>query len=365
MILVPRRTRLLCFAWLLCFACCAVLRAESRPVSLKRTEQRLTAPIRNLAIRLLIGELGTPRQELAVTALAWIGTPAITPLIDELSIDELSTDRAAGATEALVRIGPPAIAPLIQAMYRLPWISGVLGQMGAPAVRPLIRAFTKPYPWEVNEPCVALAAIGAPAVRPLLRLLHDPRYEWEVVTALGGTKDTRAVEPLIHVLPDQERFLNGDEVSEALVSIGSPALRRVFPLLHSRNRLIRYEAWKTIHVMGDNPTLLPALLEYQHSGDATYRLAALIGLSSVASRQEWISSDTTRLTAAELAINNQIRLGLQRGLHDPSPRVRLQALYACSDDRRFLPTLRRHLHDPNPWVRRAASANIGRDRVSR
>ena len=173
----------------------------------------------------------------AAIALGEIGDPrAIDPLINLLcDEDRFVKSRAA---YALGLIGEPAVEPLICALREgdgnLRWGAAIaLGKIrDLRAIDPLIRALADKYENVRAESAKSLAAIGKPALKPLVRFLQDSdrSVRIEVVTALGGLRDTDAIQPLMQILDtadEDERVEIADALDAILIPVIDPHSRRL------------------------------------------------------------------------------------------------------------------------------------------
>jgi HEAT repeat protein len=123
--------------------------------------------------------------------------------------------------------------------------AGALGDLGdSRAVEPLIAALKNDeiggVRWKAAE---ALSKIGAPAVDDLIGALrhHDDDVRWKAAIALGEIGDPRAVEPLITLLCDEDRFVKG-RAAHALGLIGEPAVDPLISALREGDGNLRWGA---------------------------------------------------------------------------------------------------------------------------
>jgi len=168
----------------------------------------------------------------AAIALGEIGDPrAIDPLINQLCDDDRFVKSR--AAYALGMIGEPAVEPLICALREgdgnLRWGAAIaLGKIrDLRAIDPLIRALADKYENVRAESAKSLAAIGKPALKPLIQFLQDSdrSVRIEVVTALGGLKDTDAIQPLMQILDtadEDERVEIADALDAILIPVIDP-----------------------------------------------------------------------------------------------------------------------------------------------
>jgi hypothetical protein len=126
-------------------------------------------------------------------------------IITEIKTGKKPEDRK-NALKALSMVrGSEAVDPLITALedenrYIRSAAAYALGNIGdARAVKPLLKG-VKNNTWRIPRPEMkAIHKIGKPAVEPLLEELknEDPEMRKWAAVALGGIKDSRAVEPLV------------------------------------------------------------------------------------------------------------------------------------------------------------------------
>jgi len=87
-----------------------------------------------------------------------------------------------------------------------------------------------------NERASAIEALGrigdSRAVEPLIAALKDEdvNVRWPAARALGEIKDTRAIKPLIAALKDAEWIVR-EAAAEALIKIGAPAVEPLIAAL--------------------------------------------------------------------------------------------------------------------------------------
>jgi HEAT repeat protein len=153
------------------------------------------------------------------------------------------------ATKALGQIGDTrAVEPLIAA---LPTKSAAeaLNQLGWEPGRDEVgaRYWMAKGDW---EKCVA---IGAPAVEPLIGELQYGG--WQAAEVLGQIGDTRAVEPLIAALKDEDSFVRW-QAAEALGQIGDTrAVEPLIAALKDESKQVRGPAAEALRRIGDARTV--------------------------------------------------------------------------------------------------------------
>jgi HEAT repeat protein len=172
-------------------------------------------------------------QTAIAKALANIGNPAITPLINAL--EEENWQVVAGAAEALGYVKGVyfRVQPLINALgLAIPerlgvdsdvahyYISSALGNIGQPAIEYLMKAIHDDNFHVSLGAVIALGKYGQwpMSAEPIIaKLKHESwRMRQAAATALGEIHDQRAVDPLITVLLEDEHDLVRCSAAEAL-----------------------------------------------------------------------------------------------------------------------------------------------------
>jgi len=120
-----------------------------------------------------------------------------------------------------------------------------LGYLGdSRAVEPLVTALKNDefsgVRWKAAE---ALSKLGSPAVPALIGALQheDDDVRWKAAIALGEIGDPQAVEPLILLLCDEDRFVKS-HAALALGSIGEPAVNPLLRALREGDGNLRWGA---------------------------------------------------------------------------------------------------------------------------
>lgn len=170
-------------------------------------------------------------------------------------------DTSHTAHEALVKIGEPAVKPLIQLFSSGPaesvskTIADVLRGIGKPAVEPLCKILldyfpTPGYGWTVNE---ILAEV------------------------LGDIGDSRAVEPLIDALCQSDNEREEEAIEEALVNIGKPAVESIIKALKQEDIDLRWGLAKVLGNIGDSRAVEPLIevLKDENEDEQVLREAAI------------------------------------------------------------------------------------------
>ena len=170
-------------------------------------------------------------QQKVRSALIKIGPPAVEPLIHALESERKRVRWNAALVLRDGKLGDErAVYPLIRALgdETIRSLSAqVLGRIGDPrAIKPLINVLKS---IDGHSAAEALVNIGSPAVKPLINAMKD-KY-WGVrdhaAEALGKIGDSRAVDPLIKALKDESEHVRR-ETAEALGRISD--IRAIEPL---------------------------------------------------------------------------------------------------------------------------------------
>jgi HEAT repeat protein len=201
-------------------------------------------------------------RQAAAKALGKIGSAqAIEPLIAVFkSRDVLRKD----AAEALVKIGAPAVESLIATLRDEDELvlvredaARVLGKIGdVRAVEPLIAVLKEDDKFVRQAASRTLQEIGMPAVEPLIAALEG--REWQVqegaAKALGKIGDARVVGPLIAVLEKVPAPFVRKAVAQALGHLGDEqAVEPLITVLQSADKDVRRAAAEALEKIGWQP----------------------------------------------------------------------------------------------------------------
>ncbi len=223
----------------------------------------------------------------AAEALGEIGdSGAVEPLITALKNDEYSGVRWKAA-EALSKIGAPSVEALIGALRHhdddVRWKAAIaLGEIGDPrAIDPLIMLLCDEDRFVKSHAALALGAIGEPAVTPLLRALceGDGNLRWGAAIALGKIHDPRAIEPLIHALADKYENVRSESAT-SLAAMGKPALEPLLRFLTFSERPERLEVVSAIGELQDTDAIQP-LIQMLENADEDERKAIADALDAI------------------------------------------------------------------------------------
>jgi len=153
-----------------------------------------------------------------------------------------------------------------------------LGEMGDErCVEPLVRAL-QDGDWQVREVAIeALGMVGSPAVDPLIKLCRSWDHRKSAIRALGKIKDERVLEPLINQLRSDEF---GEDATDALVDLGSPAVEKLVAALGDRDDNTRKQAVIALGRIQDLSALDP-LIEKLKDKDWYTRLTAAAALEKI------------------------------------------------------------------------------------
>jgi HEAT repeat protein len=153
-----------------------------------------------------------------------------------------------------------------------------LGEMGDErCVEPLVRAL-QDGDWQVREVASeALGMVGSPAVDPLIKLCRSWDHRKAAIRALGKIKDERVLDPLIHQLRSDEF---GEDATDAIVELGSPAVEKLVAALSDRDDNTRKQAVIALGRIQD-PSALDPLIEKLKDKDWYTRLTAAAALEKI------------------------------------------------------------------------------------
>ncbi len=153
-----------------------------------------------------------------------------------------------------------------------------LGEMGDErCVEPLVRAL-RDGDWQVREAAIdSLGQVGSPAVEPLIKQLRDWDIRKSVIRALGRIKDERVLEPLVNQLRSDEFGL---DATDALVTLGEPAIVRLVAALKDKDESIRKQAVIALGRIKSTQALDP-LIEMLQDKDWFTRLTAAAALEKI------------------------------------------------------------------------------------
>ena len=153
-----------------------------------------------------------------------------------------------------------------------------LGEMGDErCVEPLAAAL-RDGDWQVREVAIeGIGQIGSPAVEVLLKLLRDWDVRKSAIVALGKIRDERVLEPLMQQLRNDE-FM--EDATDALVSLGEPALPGLIKALKDKEELVRKQA---VIALGriKSPEAIDPLIEMLQNKDWFTRLTAAAALEAI------------------------------------------------------------------------------------
>lgn len=180
--------------------------------------------------------------------------------------------------------------------------------------------------WHAAE---ALAEIGTDATAPLISVIehHSVPVRLGAIEALGTIRDTRAVDPLVHIL---NHDTSAEVVSAAAIALGRigdvRGVEPLVPALKNPERYIRYSAARALDMLGWVPC------------DDTERTYLAIAL------QDWKKVKSL----GEAAVNPLIEM-----LRDPDPATRLQCVNVLGQigSPSAVRACERVLGDANPAVR--------------
>ncbi|MFQ5645314.1 MAG: HEAT repeat domain-containing protein [bacterium] len=158
------------------------------------------------------------------------------------------------AIKALTILGKrsePAVPFLIGILSDNDWFvrkeaAWILGRLEDPrAIEPLIRLLNEKNRYVTGEAVEALTKIGRPAVTPLLAALKYKNVDIRknVVTVLGNIGDHQAIDPLIHLLDDHDLGVHR-QIASSLQKFGGVAEKRLInDLKHGEIHARENAAW--------------------------------------------------------------------------------------------------------------------------
>jgi HEAT repeat protein len=200
-------------------------------------------------------------REEAKSALARVGTPAVSPLIQLLSSDVNAIRQS--AKTVLEHIGQPAVTLLLASLEQTPEaayaaaIIRTLGGIGASeATAALVAQLGSPHSTVIVAAVTALRTIGADDARESIARLSEHNSKdvrFEVGRFLLQYEDTRAISCLVSVLGGRE--LCGYLAMHDLVKIGTAAGKDVMRVLQSEDPTARKQAAFCLGKLGYAPAI--------------------------------------------------------------------------------------------------------------
>ncbi|MBW3623712.1 MAG: HEAT repeat domain-containing protein [Armatimonadetes bacterium] len=204
----------------------------------------------------------------AVEALGVVGAPAVPELVEMLK----EPDTRGPAGDALTKIGRPALEPVRPLIHtegdkkrirelRLKMAS-MLGSFDDQTVTPdLLRHIDDTDPGMRRQVIRTLAGLqDQQATMDLIRVMkEDPQVRLDAITALGETRDPRAVDPLVDQFDNYNYDVPANAIT-ALSKIGPPALPRLLKEAKNPNPQIRTYATRGLATIGGPMTVQPLLV---------------------------------------------------------------------------------------------------------
>jgi len=210
----------------------------------------------------------------AAEALGEIGdSGAVESLVTALKNDEISGVRWKAAV-ALAKIGTPAVAALIGALGHhdddVRWKAAIaLGEIGDPgAINPLLTLLCDDDRFVKSRAAYALSMIGEPAVDPLICALRegDGNLRWGAAIALGKIQNPRAIVPLIRALADKYENVRAESAS-SLATMGKPALGPLLQFLKFSDGPERLEVVAALGELHDTDAIQPLIQMLENADD--------------------------------------------------------------------------------------------------
>jgi HEAT repeat protein len=206
------------------------------------------------------GELRADEQEAAANVLGQLGdVRAVKPLV------RYAAENQEAALAAIVQIGRPAVDPLAEVLQGRSRAARrvaaeALGEIGGPrAAEALVASIATSYT-AVSE---ALLTIGEPAVEPLIEALAAKNAVVRSTAAeiLGQLKDRRATAGLKAALADPERQV-AEAASGALAELYRRDVAKLLPLLRSSDTVQIYHGLIALGRKSTVDELIAALETY-------------------------------------------------------------------------------------------------------
>jgi hypothetical protein len=122
-----------------------------------------------------------------------------------------------------------------------------------------------------------LGQIGSPAVEVLLKLLRDWDVRKYAIAALGKIRDERVLDPLMAQLRNDEFK---DDATDALVSLGEPAVPYLVKALTDKDELVRKQAVLGLGRIKSAEAIDPLIVMLQDA-DWFTRLTAAAALEAI------------------------------------------------------------------------------------
>jgi HEAT repeat protein len=284
------------------------------------------------------------------------------------------------AFTALAQVGRPAISALLQAFkdsddWTRKAAAEALGETGNPRAIPALLMALDDSEWFVREAAVeALRHMGDPQVVPaLLGALgnSDPYVREVAAEALGQTGDLQAVSALLLALEDSESGVRR-AAAQALGQIDDPqAVPPLLEALQDGDSNVREAAAQALGQI-DDPQAVPPLLEALQDGNSNVREAAAQALGQIDDPQAipvllralgspYVDVRQAAAKALRLMGEPQAVPVLLRALENGDSYVRWAAAEALGQigDPQAVSALLQTLRDSSDWVRRAAVEALG------
>jgi HEAT repeat protein len=157
-----------------------------------------------------------------------------------------------------------------------------LGEIGDPrAIEPLIIMLCDEDRFVRSRAAYALSMIGEPAVDPLIRVLRDGdgNLRWGAAIALGKIQNPRAIEPLIRALADKYENVRAESAA-ALAAMGKPALGPLLQFLKFSDGAARLEIVTALGELQDTDAIQP-LIQLLENADEDERKAIADALDAI------------------------------------------------------------------------------------
>jgi len=144
-----------------------------------------------------------------------------------------------------------------------------LGEIGdSRAVEPLIALLCDEDRFVKSRAAYSLGMIGKAAVEPLIHALRegDGNLRWGAAIALGKIRDTRAIRPLIWALADKYENVRSESAT-SLAGFGKPALAPLLQFLKFSEGPMRVEVVTALGELKDSDAIHPLIQLLENAGD--------------------------------------------------------------------------------------------------
>jgi len=303
---------------------------------------------------------------------------AIVPLIELLNDEDTFVQEA--AVSGLINLSEPCIFPLLESIDRTNKINAftILGKLHAvDAVDMLIDNLSNKNQKIAGKAAWALGEIGETrAIEPLIERLKDNNLP-QVIEAVGKLKAEKAISYLIGflgqevALPTETAPLSDGEAASitisAMINIGTPCVPFLIEILSNGNETARANATLILGQLKDKRAV-PSLVAMLKDNEWFVRAAVVIALGEIADRSALgplvgaameDKNEDVRIYASNALgkiDDDEVITFLLIALDDPNPDIQFNAALALGE-RGYLEGMQlliEHLNDQNRVIRKIA-----------